>query len=230
MVGRDRRASASETSSPSGDLEPRAGLERRRARRRHRERTVAQLSEAVSTLHRELEALKAENAELRAETRRAGPHPPLLAGPVRPMADGELVTVTLMLDVEAPACARSLVASCLRDRVAQSALESAQLLMSELVSNSLKHSGSGGDEVVVSVELTADWLRVGVLDSGADSVIPVRPADNEMGAGFGVTLVRMLSERWGVEHLAGGGTQVWAQLPRARATVMRRSEGLSVVR
>ena len=26
--------------------------------------------------------------------------------------------------------------------------------------------------------------------------------------------VPKLSERWGVERLAGGGTQVWAQVPR----------------
>ena len=42
-----------------------------------------------------------------------------------------------------------------------------------------------------------------------------RPASLQAGAGFGLNLVQMLSERWGVERLARGGTQVWAQLVRS---------------
>ena len=61
-----------------------------------------------------------------------------------------------------------------------------------------------------------DWFRIGVQDSGSDAVIAAQPADLDTGGGFGLNLVQMLSERWGVERLAGGGTQVWAQLPRAR--------------
>jgi hypothetical protein len=60
-----------------------------------------------------------------------------------------------------------------------------------------------------------DWFRVGVQDSGSDAVIAARPASVDTGNGFGLNLVCLLSERWGVERLAKGGTQVWAQLPRA---------------
>ena len=105
--------------------------------------------------------------------------------------------------------------ACLEQRVAAPALDSAQLLVSELVTNSCQDGGGPMDEVIVSVELMPDWLRIGVQDSGTDAVIASQPADLLTGGGFGLNLVQMLSERWGVERLAKGGTQVWAQLPRA---------------
>jgi hypothetical protein len=69
----------------------------------------------------------------------------------------------------------------------------------------------------VSVELMPVWFRVGVRDSGSNAVIAVQPPNLEAGGGFGLNLVQMLSERWGVERLAAGGTQVWAQLVRTPA-------------
>jgi serine/threonine-protein kinase RsbW len=123
--------------------------------------------------------------------------------------------VVIALDTRAPGTARDFVVQCLEQRVVAPALDSAQLLVSELVTNSLRHSGAAMDEVVVSVELMPDWLRIGVQDSGSDAVIAAEPADLVTGDGFGLNLVQMLSERWGVERLAGGGTQVWAQLARA---------------
>jgi hypothetical protein len=81
------------------------------------------------------------------------------------------------------------------------------------------------DDVIVSVELMPDWFRVGVQESGSDAVIVARPPDLVTGGGLGLNLVQMLSERWGVERLAGGGTQVWAQLPRAGGVPTRGPDG-----
>jgi anti-sigma regulatory factor (Ser/Thr protein kinase) len=132
-----------------------------------------------------------------------------------PLDDGELVEVPIVLDPQAPGAARTIVAQCLEERVVASALDSARLLVSELVSNSLRHSGGpAGDQVVVSVELMPDWFRVGVHDSGSNTVIRARPAGVDTSGGFGLNLVQLLSERWGVERLATGGTQVWVQLAR----------------
>ena len=96
-----------------------------------------------------------------------------------------------------------------------SALENAQLVVSELVTNSLRHGAVPPGDVVVSVELMPERFRVGVHDSGSDAVIAAQPPDLDTGGGFGLNLVQMLSERWGVERLAGGGTEVGAQIPRA---------------
>ena len=201
--------------SPNGS-EPRRELETLQATCRRQGVVIDRLSEVVSTLHRGAKALKAENSELRGENERLAD-----GGRFRPRAggrmdDGELVEVPIVLDVRAPGAARTVVAECLDERVVPSALDNARLLVSELVSNSLQHGGGEvGDRVVVSVELMPDWFRVGVQDSGSDAVIAARPASVDNGNGFGLNLVQLLSERWGVQRLAKGGTQVWAQLPRS---------------
>jgi anti-sigma regulatory factor (Ser/Thr protein kinase) len=193
--------------SPNGS-EPRRELVTLQAKCRRQAAVIDRLSEVISTLHRGAKALKAENSELRGENERLTDGGRIDAG--------ELVEVPIVLDVQAPGVARTIVAECLDERVVPSALENARLLVSELVSNSLQHGGGQvGDGVVVSVELVPDWIRVGVQDGGSDAVIAARPASIDTGNGFGLNLVHLLSERWGVERLAKGGTQVWAQLPRA---------------
>jgi anti-sigma regulatory factor (Ser/Thr protein kinase) len=212
----DRTASANGHSvSPVNASGSRAKLESLQTKCRRQAVVIDTLSEAVSTFHRGAKALKAENCELRAENvglrdrRRSSA---LAAGR---LARGEVVEVVVALDVRAPGAARDVVVECLERRVVASAVESAKLLVSELVTNSLRHSAGAEDEVLVSVELMDDCFRVGVQDSGSDAVIAPQPADLGTGDGFGLNLVAMLSERWGVERLAGGGTQVWAQLRRS---------------
>ena len=120
------------------------------------------------------------------------------------------------LDVRAPGAARIVVAECLRDRVAASVLDSARLVVSELVTNSVCHGGaSAAGVVVVRVGLTETMVRVEVEDRGRGGVIAPRSPDLEGGGGFGLNVVQALSERWGLERVAAGGTRVWAQLARA---------------
>ena len=93
------------------------------------------------------------------------------AGAASRLADGELVELMIALDTGAPGAAREFVVACLEQRVVASALDSAQLLVSELVTNSLRHSGAPMDDVIVSVEVMPDWLRI-VSCCGSES----RPA------------------------------------------------------
>jgi anti-sigma regulatory factor (Ser/Thr protein kinase) len=209
----DQTGSANGHRASSNGSEPRVELETLQAKCRRQAVVIDRLSEVVSTLRRGAQALKAENSELRGENERLARFRSRAGGR---MDDGELVEVPIVLDVQAPGAARTFVAQCLDERVVPSALDNARLLVSELVSNSLQHGGGQvGDRVVVSVELMPDWFRVGVQDSGSDAVIAARPASVDTGNGFGLNLVHLLSERWGVERLAGGGTQVWAQLSRS---------------
>ena len=200
--------------SPLERSGPRTELEVLRATCRQQAAVIGTLRKEVSAFHRGAAALKAENSELRAELGGLRWYGSAAAGR---LADGELVEVVLALDARAPGAARNLVFQCLEGRVLASAVDSAQLVMSELVTNSLRHGGASMDEVVVSVELMPVWFRVGVRDSGSNAVIAVQPPNLEAGGGFGLNLVQMLSERWGVERLAAGGTQVWAQLVRTPA-------------
>ena len=193
----DRRASANghpvSSANGSGSV---TKLESLQAKCRRQAVVIDTLREAVSTFHRGAKALKAENFELRAENVRLRDSRGSSARAAGRLAGGELVEVVIALDVRAPGAARDVVVECLERRVVASAVESAKLLMSELVTNSLRHSEGAMDEVLVSVELMDDCFRVGVQDSGSDAVIAARPADLDTGGGFGLNLVAMLSERW----------------------------------
>lgn len=137
----------------------------------------------------------------------------------RPHADvdgGEPAEVAIPLGMQAPGVARRFTARLLADEVAPSVLEGALLLVSELVTNSLRHSGvAEGDDIVLRVLLWHDGFRLEVEDPGRGGVIAPRPPDRLRGGGLGLHLVQTLSERWGVMRAPEGPTCVWAQLPRS---------------
>jgi anti-sigma regulatory factor (Ser/Thr protein kinase) len=129
----------------------------------------------------------------------------------------ELADVAIPLDERAPGIARAVVARCLADHVVAGVLDDAQLLVSELVTNSLLHSGMRGD-VVVRVHLRRGLCRVEVEDAGCEGVVAPSAPDPAAGSGLGLHLVQTLSRGWGVVRLATDGpTRVWLQLPCAGA-------------
>jgi anti-sigma regulatory factor (Ser/Thr protein kinase) len=200
-------------------------VSRLRARCRRQALAIATLRDAASTLQRGAAALKADNAALRAENARMRE---------RADSDGHMVgrsngmapiEVSLPLDVRAPGAARIVVERCLGGRVEPAALESARLLVSELVTNSVRHSGgSAADSVTVRVRLTPSRLGLEIEDGGNGGPISPQTPDPETGAGLGLNLVRTVSERWGVERVADGRTRVWAQI----AAYVRPNEGFAV--
>jgi anti-sigma regulatory factor (Ser/Thr protein kinase) len=170
------------------------------------ERLIDMLTSAVTSLRCEHTALKAETAALRAENER-----------FRDV--GEQVEARLPLDALAPGGARILAAQYLRDRVEAPVLDSVLLLLSELVTNSVRHSNAPSAEgVMVRLQLTRAMLRLEVEDSGHDGVIAIRPPDQQTGGGFGLNIVQTLSDCWGIERSAHRGTRVWAQLQRTPFT------------
>jgi serine/threonine-protein kinase RsbW len=183
---------------------------------------IETLAAAVATLRSGAAALKAENAELRAaaDRGRGGTG----AGVSGPADAAEVLEASLPLDARAPGAARIVVAS-LHGRIPVAVLDTAQLLVSELVANSVCHSGaSAGASVVVRVRLTDSMVRLEVSDPGCDGVIAPRAPDLEGGGGFGLNIVRTCSERWGLERVVAGGTRVWAQLARAPAACVAGAE------
>ena len=176
------------------------------------------LSEAVSNFRSATEALKAENSELRADKERVRVQQLTHSDTNGRVEMDESLEVTLPADVRAPGAVRHVVASYLGDLVAPSVLESARLLVSELVTNSVQHSGVvAGEQLTLRMDLGETWCRMEVEDPGHDGVVAPRPADSGQGGGMGLNLVQMLSERWGLERACEGGTRVWAQLSRAPA-------------
>ncbi|MER6707428.1 ATP-binding protein [Streptomyces fumanus] len=90
------------------------------------------------------------------------------------------------------------------------------LIVSELVTNAVRHAAVLSPELAVEVAVGADWLRVSVEDGH-----PYRPAaleaDHGRTGGRGLLLVREITREAGgafeVARTAGGGKAVRAVLP-----------------
>jgi anti-sigma regulatory factor (Ser/Thr protein kinase) len=118
---------------------------------------------------------------------------------------------TFRADVAAPRAARAALAESLVHQVARPVIRTAELLVSELVSNSVRHARIPvGSSLEVSTEVTGDVLRVEVFDPGSGRDVAPRTPDIERGGGFGLLLVERLARRWGAE--SGSGTRVWFEL------------------
>jgi signal transduction histidine kinase len=88
------------------------------------------------------------------------------------------------------------------------------LLASEVVTNSIQHSGTGG-EIRVAAVLESNFARVEVLDAGEG----FDPALRHESSGFGLRLVDKLATSWGVERARG--TLVWFEIDRRRRRFAR---------
>jgi anti-sigma regulatory factor (Ser/Thr protein kinase) len=88
--------------------------------------------------------------------------------------------------------------------------DEAVLLVSELFTNSLRHSGSGlpGETVTVTVTARVGAVRVEVADRSGPGVPQLRPADADAEGGRGLGLVAILAERWGWQR-RGAQTVTW---------------------
>lgn len=112
----------------------------------------------------------------------------------------------------APAAARAWVTRWLAGLVSEADLDDALLLISELVTNGVRHSGAAaGAPLRISAAVSGDVLRLEVADAGEGGAI-ARRAPDPGGGGWGLNIVDDLASRWGVEH--GEGTQVWCELAR----------------
>jgi DNA-binding NarL/FixJ family response regulator len=138
---------------------------------------------------------------------------------------GLLETVTLALDAlrtrlerdpRSSAAARRFVGEALRTWECEDLLDTVNLLVSELVTNSVLHANSAPD---VAVLLKPDVVRIEVTDeSGA--LPTVRGASEEAISGRGLALVESLASRWGVE-VADVGKTVWFEVERPDSAALR---------
>ena len=98
----------------------------------------------------------------------------------------------------------------LDDRVDGALLDDVRLLVSELVTNSVRHSGDAGEVVGLDVKVDAERLRVEVSDAGEGFAPKPRYEGQSAESGWGLFLVDTISDRWGVGRT--DGTNVWFEI------------------
>jgi anti-sigma regulatory factor (Ser/Thr protein kinase) len=116
----------------------------------------------------------------------------------------------------APTTARARLGELLAERLDELALFDVTVLVSELVTNAVRHANAGEqDTIVVHVALAADVLRIEVCDRGPGFTPPAVPGARPDGGGNGLVLLSRMSTSWGVA--TGDGTCVWFERELARA-------------
>ena len=123
------------------------------------------------------------------------------------------VSVRLGEDAAAVHAARQALAG-LCGQLDTTLLEDMRLLVSELVTNSIKHSQASGSGVSLDVLVSGDQVRIEVADGGAGFDPAPRRLDQDEASGWGLFLVDCLVDRWGV--VRGDGTRVWVEIDRPR--------------
>jgi len=121
------------------------------------------------------------------------------------------VSLLLPHSVRSISAARRALDEAAADVDAQT-LRNARLLVSELVTNAIRHAE--GD-----VELVVDGghgrLRVEVTDHGPGFTPAPRAARQDLSSGWGLHILAHTASRWGVE--SDGGTRVWFELDTDRS-------------
>jgi signal transduction histidine kinase len=120
-------------------------------------------------------------------------------------------TLDIVRDDRAPVVAR-LTLDDLDPALPEDLLEDARLLVTELVTNSVRH-GRGESVRIVLDRPEPDRLRCEVIDDGHGFLPLARPVDSKDEGGWGLYLVEKLAGEWGVRE---GSTHVWFELAPAR--------------
>ena len=101
-------------------------------------------------------------------------------------------------------------------RLPEDQLGDVRLMVSELVTNAIRHGGAD-DARPPRLELTNGpaAIRVEVWDPGPGFPRPDVPAPRPEGGGNGLLMVNTIATRWGVDAAEEGGTHVWFEIDRA---------------
>jgi anti-sigma regulatory factor (Ser/Thr protein kinase) len=115
-------------------------------------------------------------------------------------------TVSFAPAVESVPMARRWLRATLRSWACQDeCIKTMELLVTELVTNAVRHAGSGFD---VALALRPDTvLRLAVTDWGPGAVEPRSGGD---AGGWGLQFVERFASRWGVAR-TGGAKTVWLE-------------------
>jgi serine/threonine-protein kinase RsbW len=119
--------------------------------------------------------------------------------------------VTFELIPEAASQARTVVIDELSRAVSGEVLEDATLLVSELVTNAVRHAPKAGfPQVELRLKVEPERIRVVVSDPGGGfDAAPRLPTASE-SSGWGLYLVDRIADRWGV--ITKDRNEVWFEI------------------
>jgi len=140
--------------------------------------------------------------------------------------DAALLSLELPGRAEAPAAARRALAALNGDLhlISEARLQDAQLLVTELIANAVRHTASA----TVGLRVTADpeILRIEVGQAGQPfDPLPNREPSLTGDGGWGLRIVDVVAARWGVQDRAER-VWVWFELerPQSESPVALRGE------
>ena len=119
------------------------------------------------------------------------------------------VRLSLTATTSAPSEARRAIDE-LEGDLGNKLTENVRLLVSELVTNSIRHSGAPEDRPIeFALSASPDVVRIEVVDRGKWRT---PTPDRDGTSGWGLYLVDRLAHRWG-QH--GEGTRAWFEIDRS---------------
>lgn len=125
------------------------------------------------------------------------------------MSDVELTLRPASTSVSEARRAVERLAGGVEDRL----LQDLRLLVSEVVTNAIRHAGlSPSDAIELRISVDRTRVRVEVHDAGPGFEPPDAPRTIYQESGFGLFLVDRLADRWGVT--TDEGTTVWFEIDR----------------
>jgi anti-sigma regulatory factor (Ser/Thr protein kinase) len=106
--------------------------------------------------------------------------------------------------------ARALVSALLTPSLPGEVVETAKLLLSEVVTDAIRHTHT---RTTTRLVLDGSMLRVEVYDDGAGTIVAPEPAQSVpfREVGIGLFIVDRLADRWGIEAHEVGKC-VWFEL------------------
>ena len=130
-----------------------------------------------------------------------------------PEREGAALSRRLVAEPRAASAVRRQLKKLLRE-LDPAELQVTSLLTTELIANAVEHGSPARGSVRVEVSLHDDVVRVAVGDEGSGFEPARRAPDAPLDSHWGVHLVDLLADRWGV--LTDPQTVVWFELDTSR--------------
>lgn len=128
----------------------------------------------------------------------------------------DLLDAVIPAGIEAPREARRLLQDVLPRQIPAEKADDVRLMVNELVTNSVKHASvETGAPIRLHIAIEGAALRGEVSDQGVGFRIRPMARERTGESGYGLRLVQVMADRWGLD--VRDGTCVWFEIDLAVA-------------